>query len=214
MAAYFALLVLAALLSIPALPLQKGGDLELAAILRAASLACFAFAATALALGTWRIFRPASRWPGVVCALLFVEMLTAWWFTVRSVELVSLQSRTTSNLFFAAGRLAIYVWAVTEAVAYYARLRKQQALRLVSPVAARQILLWGAASLCLGVTAALVVVRTQFFGVAEESELGVGSVVALGFSMCGSVLIWWAFFPPRFLRAGDERVELSRSAID
>lgn len=133
MGAYFTLLTTSHLLGIPSLLLQNA-EHPLASTVSAAALFCFFPAALALAIGTWRMFRPTSRWSIALCIVLSVQMGAAWWFTVRSGEVVSLFTAGTPNLIFTMGRTAIYAWAFGEAFQYYRTAQKRVALGLADPV--------------------------------------------------------------------------------
>lgn len=200
MAAYFGLLALSFILGIPAALLREGGELAQAVRVSSASLFCFALAAFSLALGTWRTFRADAWWPGAVCGLLLVEMLAAWWMTISTGRFVSLATATPSNLWFALGRISIYAWAFGDAFGAYRRLRKRVSLGLADPLVAHRILLWGVAALGMGLSAAVITIRSQVFGLGEQTELTAGAFLGLSFSLGGTLSIWLAFFPPGFYR--------------
>jgi len=200
MAVYFFLLALATIIGTPAAVAQQAGDLGRAHFIGAISHACFWFAATALALGTWRTFRADSRLVGWICAGLFVEMGALFALTLRSEGLISLATMSWPNLVFALSRCGVYGWAFVESLLSYKRLKRQAALGLADVAVARRILFWGLGSFGLGATAVAIIIR-NVTGASQAMEVSVGGMVTIGFSLVGTAMVWMAFFPPRFARS-------------
>lgn len=175
---------------------RGAGALEPA--LYAGSMALLGLGAIASAVGLWRIFRPASDWPGVVCVILAGTQLAAG-IETASGGLPPRGLPDTSVTLLVLSRIAVYLWAACECFRYSALLRRRLRLGLADPLIAHQILLWGvsaaAMTLLLGIMAAgrfATGVEGVFWPPAVIASCPLGVLAAAG--------IWLAFFPPRAYR--------------
>ena len=86
-----------------------------------------------------------------------------------------------------------------EAFYHYKLLRKRAALGLGDPMAANQLLLWGIAGVLGVILSALVGLYTINLRLSPlEDPLATTLVLLLAVGT--SMVMWWAFFPPGFLR--------------
>ncbi len=158
----------------------------------------FELAPGALAVFTWRTFRPRSKWAAAFAGGLLLVGLV---MMIRLVlQAIGGEPRTRDALHFArilAMQLSPIVWTSVESLRHYRPAQRRVALGLAEHVVVNRILLWGLATASLVV---LVVVRVVGYALAAASTSSMA--VALSFLVTASgifavVSIWLALYPPR-----------------
>lgn len=150
-----------------------------------------------LAVGTWRIFRPASLVAPIACALLTVEVGAGWLLLMVGDPYQRLLG--LPGVMLQLGRAAVYGWSAVECFAYHARLRRQGAIGLADPVIAHQFWLWGVAAACLALVFAVAAWANGSLGL-RMVEWPAGLTLASALALVGAAGIWLAFFPPAAYR--------------
>jgi hypothetical protein len=171
------------------------GSAELAGALLGVGLAAQSLGCLCLAAGTWRVFRPDSRWAGAAVAgsaAVFAVSLVGHGLTV------GFAGGADRGAFYWAGLLArggSFAWCAVEALLYHRRMRRRLRLGLGDPVVANRFLLWAIASSGL-VVAFLAFLAAKLAGVNAATSppfLATSFAVAL---VC-SVAMSLAFFAPQ-----------------
>ena len=172
------------------------------AVATALNAACF----TLQVVGTiflfvviWRVFRPNRLWAQNLCWTAAVVLGVSLGLRLESGELAEARIETSGMLVFFASRLFLFAWSSFESFRYHAMLKRRLALGLADPLAAQQIFFWGLAGVATwGVMA--VITGTIFVLHRHPVEYGpsMGAITALCLVL--SVTMWWAFFPPAFMR--------------
>jgi hypothetical protein len=153
----------------------------------------------ALAVGVWRIYRPAERWAMAACALLSLWVMGGWLWTSLGDVLPTTVAPTPANAFFVAGRGAVYLWGGFEGFRYYGMMRRRAALGLGDPMIAHQILLWGTFSLLMGLLAVTSLTAGMLLREAY-AQWSLGPFITPTLSLLASICLWLGFFPPAFYR--------------
>lgn len=168
------------------------------------SALCNSVGFAALAVFTWRVFRPAS----VLAEVLVAAVLTAlallipaeavWPGLVESALSPEPYPGAPGYLRVGVG-LAILYWASAEAAAYGRQLRRRLAIGLADAVVTDRMRLWAIAMGCASVSYTTSFVLS-FLGIdLAASSLGAAIVGTLGLASAASA--WLAFLPPaRYLR--------------
>jgi hypothetical protein len=151
--------------------------------------------AIALALGVWRIFRPADRWPRAIIAAVIASLVLSLLERLRLLTTVP----TSPFVFwtFTAGSGASYAWSAYESLRFHAMLRRRIRIGLASPAMAQRFLLWGiagSAAFALHILSAV----NRFLDPGTIAPLVLILQDLLG--LAAATGIWLAFFPPRRLR--------------
>ena len=144
----------------------------------------------ALAIGSWRIFRPNARWP-----LLVVAWVAGMMFAVTILVFQPHVAPADRSELYEATRLVLLLWTTWECFRYRALLVRRVRLGLAEPMIAHRIGLWGVAGVVQIVSCSLPLLALVVHGVPLFSEaviLYVTSVLAI----VGSTSIALAFFPP------------------
>jgi hypothetical protein len=168
-----------------------------------------AVGAAALAIGIWRIYRPGQKWAGVVCGVLAAWVIGGWAWTSTGDVLPTTVAATGANLFFVAGRSAVYLWGGFEGIRFHRMLKRRVELGLGDPVVAHQILMWGLFSLTMG-TLAITSLTAGFLLRDAYSTWAPAVFITPTLSLVASICLWLGFFPP----AAYKRLILPRSTID
>jgi hypothetical protein len=179
--------------------------------LSAAYTLFIALAAFALAVGIWRIFRPGEAWARALAIGAGLWIGASWVACILPGRPVLLADLTTANVFFVAGRVAVYLCGALEAFRYSAMLRRRVALGLADPVSAHQILLWGVAWLCVAGVAVGSVLIMQAMG-RSSLESPVVLIGLSGLNVGAWICTWLAFFPPRAYQRWVEGVRSKAAA--
>jgi hypothetical protein len=150
-----------------------------------------------LAVGAWRIYRPADRWPLAAIGVFAVLLLgaCAWRFAV---------SESGPNGTGAAARLvgvavgtAIFGWTAFESFSLHGRLRRRLRLGLADAEVTTRVLLWGIGSSAAFAMTSYGLLNRVFGGPDGGSA---HHLVVSGCGLVAAVSIWLAFFPPAALR--------------
>ncbi len=161
----------------------------------------------ALAIFTFRVFRPSSRAAEVlvlasVAALAFLIPAEAVWpGLVESALSVEPYPGAPGYLRVVVG-LAILYWASAEAALFRRQLRRRLALGLADPVVADRVGLWAVAISCASISYTISF-ALSFRGIdLAASAVGAATIGTLG--LASAISAWLAFLPPapylRFVR--------------
>ncbi len=192
-------------------------DPALAADLNTWGHVFFAGSTCALALFTWRVFRPHARWANRLAPLSIASIvgMTVWTLATGAVS----AERSISILLTNATRIVPLVWAFLESSRYWRVMRRRQALGLADPVVTNRFLLWalwtGALTALPAMTLGLrVLARVAdalgLYGGADFSQepavfVAVRAVFVLS-APIGAIALSLSFFPPEsYLRRVRER---------
>lgn len=163
-----------------------------------------------LAVGCWRIFRPAARWPVAPIAAGSLALLAALAGVTASAGAERLATR---DLAFWSGLgvgALTFAWNASESFLLHGQLRRRLALGLADAAVVNRVLLWGVGCVAaFAMTTHGIVVRVLSGPVVPEGHRVVSSLIGLG----AAVAIWLAFFPPaayrrRFLSAASALLAL------
>jgi hypothetical protein len=185
---------LAAVGRLPALLGTPLGDDVFALGLAATQLGIALFAAF-----TWRVFRPDALW-ATLALLVIAGALGAEWLGLLEA---SARGRTMEEILpntrpFAIAIVAtlglVFAWSGAEALAHWARMRRQLALGLGDPVVANRFLLWALSGFATVVLCAVLAasMRAGLAPLRHVLPLALIGGAALGASACWTL----AFLPP------------------
>lgn len=166
----------------------------------------------ALALFTWRVFRPGA-WlaeAAVVAASLALALLlpaeAVWPGLVESALSVEPYPGAPGYLRVVVGLLILY-WAGAEAALFARRLHRRLAIGLAEPVVADRVRLWAIAITCAAVNYTTSFVLS-FVGI-DLASSALGAVVVGTLGLASTVAAWLAFLPPAaYLRRVEARKRL------
>lgn len=150
-------------------------------------------------VGSWRIYRPASR-AALWLAVLGSALASVWAYSAMTSGSPSV---ARSALFLSTRGVAM-CWAAFEAFRYASMLRRRIAFGLADPMMAHRFWLWG-----VGASAQTIVIGVDLLmwigtgGGLDGFAAGVHMTAAFG--LVGTTAIALAFFPPRRYRAFIER---------
>jgi hypothetical protein len=154
---------------------------------------------TALALFTWRVFRPASAaaealvTTAIVALALLLPAEAVWPGLVASA--LSLEPYPGAPGYLRVGLgLAILYWASAEAALCGRRLRRRLVLGLADPVVADRVNLWAIAIACASASYTTSFVLS-FLGI-DLASSSVGAAVIGGLGLASAAAAWIAFLPP------------------
>jgi hypothetical protein len=160
------------------------------------ALALFAqdLASIAIAVGTWRTFRPLERWPGFVVAIAAAAFGAS---LAGHAMTVGYTGGTDGGAWYYLGfslRFGAFLWTCGEAFLYHDKLRRRLALELADPVVTDRIRLWAQSSLliCIGFVVFLLG-RLLSSNVGESIPVLVATSLV---SVASAVTMTLAFFPP------------------
>jgi hypothetical protein len=163
------------------------------------SALCNTVGFAALALFTWRVFRPTSA-PAeaaiavcITCLALLLPAEAVWPGLVASALSVEPYPGVPGNLRVVIG-LAILYWASLEAAHYGRQLRRQLAIGLGDPVVTDRMRLWAIAISCASVTYTTSFVLA-FQGI-DVAASPVGAAIVGGLGLVSAASAWLAFLPP------------------
>jgi len=161
-------------------------------------------AAFLLAVFTWRVFRPTSRWAlALVCAcgVLLVGGVTG------SVLVGDWEGFSVSSRWFWLewlGYTLPFGWAAAESLIQCARARRRLRLGFSDPLVCNRLLLWGMFGTAQVVTS--LGTLGQYAAYERASVFTIGWDLMLGaFEILSVGLIWLVFFPPARYRAWVEK---------
>ena len=103
-------------------------------------------ASMALAVGTWREFRPAEHWPGAVIAGIGAVLATSFGIRLAYVQVVPPPALVfwMSTL----GGAAAYAWSTAESLRFWTMMRRREALGLADRAITRRFGLWSLCTAC------------------------------------------------------------------
>lgn len=183
---------------------RNGGDATAIARLGQLGTLFFYGGYAAMAVGTWRMFRPAERWPiGVIVGFCAVLLGASATLLGANDSRPGATGEIATWIGIGVG-CSVFAWSAIEAWLLVARMGKRLALGLVEAEVVDRVRLWGwAASAACAMT-----------GHAIAMRLATGSAVlsnghqlfASGLGLVAAIAVWLAFFPPaayrrRFARA-------------
>ncbi len=174
------------------------GSTSLATHLVSAFGAVFTFLGyIGLVIGTWRIYRPAARWPGAVLAIatLILVGACATLFSARDATPGGL--REIALWTGVAVGVSTFAWSAGESFALHRRMQRRARIGLVEPAIVNRVLLWGIGSLAA--------FAMSGYGLGMRIALGpvMGDgqrLVSSALGMIAAIAIWLAFFPPAAYR--------------
>ena len=103
-------------------------------------------------------------------------------------------------------------WGACESFSYYAKMRRRLALGLADPMTTARFKLWGT-SFSFGWLAGATLVAVGVARSAPITEVPIALVIVQTCLLAMTVITWWAFYPPAFLRRWvDARAEASQAA--
>lgn len=153
----------------------------------------------ALAIGSWRIYRPTEPWAAACSAFLCALGMTAAAIRVSSGTIPPPGVGTLGSLLASVSGMAAYAWASAEAFRYHRQLERRLSLGLADPLVVHRFFLWAVSGACAFSTSAI----GMFFSFALHTRLSTIPVVFLFVQLAllyAALCLWFAFFPPRFYR--------------
>jgi hypothetical protein len=162
----------------------------------------------ALIAFAWNVFHKHEKWAAFLASLLVAAILAAVFGEIYSDQILRYSdSEQISGPYLPLG-LALRgtgpAWMSFECLRYHAKLRRQLALGLVSPLVVHRVLLWGVGIGASAIAYVLSVVHRIVYGTglrAHDWALGTVSFLALISAICIGV----AFFPPAAYRRWAEK---------
>jgi hypothetical protein len=168
-------------------------------LLLGCSALCNTAGFAALALFTWRVFRPASIaaealvTAAIVALALLIPAEAVWPGLVTSA--LSLEPYPGAPGYLRVGvGLAILYWACLEATLFGRQLRRRLAIGLADPVVADRVHLWAIAIGCASASYTTSFVLS-FRGI-DLASSPVGAAVIGGLGLVSAAAAWLAFLPP------------------
>ena len=181
---------------------------ELTSDLNLLGHAFFASASAAMAMFTWRVFRPEAVWARnlVVGTLLSIVATTTHLVGVGGAS----DERSMAMLLTNTSRIVPIVWAFLESTRYWRAMQRREALGLAEPIVTNRFLLW---SLWTGALAALPMTALLLRILGQISVMVAGDaaldftdsphvvalirVVFLISAPIGAIALSLSFFPPQ-----------------
>jgi hypothetical protein len=160
----------------------------------------------ALAIFTWRVYRPESRVARAATATIGLGLAGLIAIALHAGSVMAL-SRTPYLEIQSAIHVSVMLWSASEAILYWSSMKRRLALGLADPMVVNRILLWGIATGMAGLGIAIGA-GGRIFG-ADVS--GQASWIQLNYALHGTVsafAFWFAFKPPqayaRWVRGASE----------
>lgn len=182
---------------------------DLRGLLLGASALCNTIGFAALAIFTWRVFRPRSpvaELMVVAVSVVLAVLLPAeavWPGLVESALAAEPYPGVPGYLRVVVG-LAILYWAGAEAALFARKLRLRLALGLADPVVADRVRLWAIAISCASVNYTTSFVLS-FVGI-DLASSAAGALIVGSLGLSSSIAAWLAFLPPAaYLRRVEQR---------
>lgn len=174
---------------------QGVGGPENAALLVGTALMFQNLGCAAMAVGTWKTFRPEDPWGRLACGLVFASLAMSWIAMAVLGHFSEAPGTTPSYWVGFAGRCLPFAWSAAESWHYHLKLRRRLALGLTDRVVTDRFRLWALA--VSGGTAGFVV-----FAIAAVRGIDVSTSppVLIATSVAGLVAgfyMWLSFCPPR-----------------
>jgi len=157
---------------------------------------------TGVAVFTWRVFRPESRWAPVGVVAISSGIVAADAIALATTGLAAeATGQVPPPLLRSVLGVVTLVWAGAESLRYHLLMRRRQALGLADPVVSDRFRLWAVGMLCAASISALSL-ALQLVGIQMMATPG-GSLVVGGMGLISAGAVSLAFFPPR---AYEERI--------
>ena len=174
------------------------GAPSLATHLVSAFGAVFTFAGyIGLIVGTWRIYRPAARWPLAVLTIAMAIILGACATIFAARDTTPGGPREIALWVGVAVGVSTFAWSAGESFAHYGRMQRRARIGLVEPAVVNRVLLWGIGSLAaFGMSGHGLLMRLASGPVVSDGQRLVSSALGL----VAAIAIWLAFFPPAAYR--------------
>jgi hypothetical protein len=153
----------------------------------------------ALWLVVWRVFKAGTKTGLVTFALGSFGTAVAYGMRIGAGDFVTMAGTSTGMQLFLFSCASVFSWAAIEAFYHYGLLRKRAALGLGDPIAASQLLLWGVAGVLGMIMSALVGLYTINLRLSPLED-PFATTLILFLAVGTSMVMWWAFFPPGFVR--------------
>jgi hypothetical protein len=145
-----------------------------------------------LAFGTWRVFRPAERWPAAVVAALGALLATS--FAIRLVYVQIVPPPAPVFWMSTLGGAAAYAWSTAESLRFWTMMRRREALGLADRALTRRFGLW---SLCTACAVGMHVASMLGRVIAGDGMSPVTVVTSSALGLVAAVSLSLAFFPRR-----------------
>jgi hypothetical protein len=163
-------------------------------------------ATIALYIATWRMFRAKFGWARALAIGGSVFLVVVWvvgLFDRGPIPVPTIADTSPGTLVLLAVQLGAFGWWTVESALYVARLNRQRALGLVSPLVVRRCALWVACGICgaVGVAAVLSLAAAR---VAPQEVPSLWAGLALVF-LVGTLGAYVSFLNPGFLQLGSEQ---------
>lgn len=150
-----------------------------------------------LAVGAWRIYRAAARWPLAMIAGFAALLIGACAVRFAAPESGSGGAGATARLVGVAVGTAIFGWTALESFLLHRQLRRRLRLGLAEIEVTTRVLLWGIGSLAaFAMTAYGLLTRLLMGSQGGDAQ----RLVVAGCGMIAAISIWLAFFPPASFR--------------
>lgn len=149
----------------------------------------------ALAIGTWRVFRPAARWPVAMVGAIGAVLATS--FAIRLAHLQVIPPPAEVFWPSTLAGAAAYAWSAAESLRFWSMMRRREALGLADRAVTRRFGLWGLCTACaVGMHGATMIDRMISSDALAPATVAVSSALGL----VAAISVWLAFFP-RSVRA-------------
>ena len=152
-----------------------------------------------LLLFTRDVFRNGTRWANALVWLTTVILFSGVLFSTLDGDI---EGVNISSVWFWCdwvGYTAPYIWISTEALIAYSAARKREALGFCKPEVRNRYLLWAFFGI-LAMIASIALVPLYVELAATQVWPRWGDYTSGGFEAAGTVVLWFAFFPPAFYR--------------
>jgi hypothetical protein len=155
---------------------------------------------------TRRVFRPASRWAGVLFAA--AAAVIAWGFVSDmllsgAADFNERRWSSPPSVLGFASRTGAFAWAAAESLLYWRGMRRRLALGLADPLTTHRFLLWGAgnlAALCIYAVAVANIIVGAADGLSGGVFASTWALLTSAFGVVSGLCMWFAFFTPGFYR--------------
>ena len=163
-----------------------------------------------LLLFTRDVFREGSRWANSLVWTNTLILFSGVFFSTLDGDIEGL---VVSSVWFWCdwiGYTAPYLWISTEALIAYSAARKRQALGFCKPEVSNRYLLWALFGI-FATLASIALIPLYLEVAATQVWPRWGDYASGGFETVGTVVLWFAFFPPAFYRRWINRTAAAAS---
>jgi hypothetical protein len=151
----------------------------------------------ALAWGIKVIFRARDSWSWALVLALWCFGLWSVWLVAAFPDGVA----EVGSIYYLADFPAVLatLWGALESFSYYAKMRRRCQLGLADPLMTQRFKLWGIAFSC-GAVAGLLLVGAGMVTGGAVTELPLILALIQALMLGVTLMTWWAFYPPQWLR--------------